>query len=242
LRDREPSAYEEFLSREEAQALYDAIADLPERSRIILVGRELAGLSYEQLAEWDGASVHGLRCVSSRARADLRELYLTRARTRGLAALTPVFRLAAKVRQRLSERGGNANSVLAFVPSITNLAVISAMAWASTSPPNLAAFSTVPRNREAHVGLVTPTVTASPDAQDPFAPEGRQDLGQPPGPSVRLTLHQAGSERGVDSHAGGNLGGAGGETNGHDAFVCGAGLVAGVACQVLASVPASPTE
>ncbi|MDT5017969.1 MAG: hypothetical protein QOD39_4129, partial [Mycobacterium sp.] len=235
---------DEFLSREEALALYDAIADLPERSRNILVGRELAGLPYEQLAEWDGASVHGLRCLTSRAKADLRDLYLVEARKRRLAALAPLIQLPRRLCRRLRDKTTDLGALTPLLPGVANLAFVTAVAlvgsqsWDSSRAMAFAAPS--PGRSIVLIAADQPTPEVQP-ASDDLRPSGGRSRGTEQAP-VQLALHRGYGQSGIDSHVGGDIGGLGGETNGHDAFVCSGGVVAGLACQVLAQLPAPPAE
>ena len=62
-----------MLERTEvAAALHDAIAALPEDRRIVVVLRDLEGLTYEEIAEALGVELNTVRSRLHRARLDLK--------------------------------------------------------------------------------------------------------------------------------------------------------------------------
>lgn len=62
------------LSHELAHALAEALAELPGEQRRVFVLRELAGLSYDEIADETGATVGAIQMLLFRARRTLREL------------------------------------------------------------------------------------------------------------------------------------------------------------------------
>lgn len=64
---------EKTLGSELDKVIKEAIENLPEQFRIVVVLRELQGLSYEEIAELTGTNIGTVKSRLSRARARLQE-------------------------------------------------------------------------------------------------------------------------------------------------------------------------
>ena len=73
LRDERPDATAMLERREREAALGRAIAELPDDRRIVVVLRDLEGLTYEEIAETLGLEMGTVRSRLHRARTELRE-------------------------------------------------------------------------------------------------------------------------------------------------------------------------
>jgi RNA polymerase sigma-70 factor, ECF subfamily len=73
LRDDGPDPVAGLERRERAQALHRAIGELAEERRIVVILRDLEGLTYEEIAEALGLELGTVRSRLHRARAELRD-------------------------------------------------------------------------------------------------------------------------------------------------------------------------
>jgi RNA polymerase sigma-70 factor (ECF subfamily) len=73
LRDERPDATAMLERREREAALQRALAELPDDRRIVVVLRDLEGLTYEEIAETLGLEMGTVRSRLHRARTELRE-------------------------------------------------------------------------------------------------------------------------------------------------------------------------
>lgn len=72
--DASPTPDEELERRERVRAVREAIAELPEAYREVIVMRELHGMSYREIAEAAGIDMGTVKSRISRARAELGEI------------------------------------------------------------------------------------------------------------------------------------------------------------------------
>jgi RNA polymerase sigma-70 factor (ECF subfamily) len=70
----EPSAEETALARERVNTVMSAIANLPEDHRLMVILRDMAGLSYQEMAEAAGITEGTVKSRLSRARTALKHL------------------------------------------------------------------------------------------------------------------------------------------------------------------------
>ncbi len=73
-RSVEPYSPQTHESQDAAEAIQQALAELRENSRAVLVLREIEGLSYEEIAEVLRTSVNAVKSRISRARQELRRI------------------------------------------------------------------------------------------------------------------------------------------------------------------------
>lgn len=71
--DKKCKPHEKCISNELEKIIKEAIQNLPEQFRIVIVLRELQGLSYEEIAKITGAGVGTVKSRISRARCKLQE-------------------------------------------------------------------------------------------------------------------------------------------------------------------------
>ena len=71
--DKKCKPHEKCISNELEKIIKEAIRKLPEQFRIVIVLRELQGLSYEEIAKITGAGVGTVKSRISRARCKLQE-------------------------------------------------------------------------------------------------------------------------------------------------------------------------
>lgn len=71
LQDHSPSPLEALERREDAELLERALARLPKDKRMVLVLREIEGLSYDQISEVTGLALGTVKSKLARARAAL---------------------------------------------------------------------------------------------------------------------------------------------------------------------------
>ncbi|MBQ3077245.1 MAG: sigma-70 family RNA polymerase sigma factor [Clostridia bacterium] len=76
LPDPAPPPEERLLREEQRRALSQAIASLPDHQRLVLVLREVDGLSYQQIAEVTGIGEGTVKSRINRARKNLRKKLL----------------------------------------------------------------------------------------------------------------------------------------------------------------------
>ena len=69
----EPSAEETALAKERAQKILNAIALLPEDHRLMIILRDMNGLSYQEMAEIAGITEGTVKSRLSRARISLKK-------------------------------------------------------------------------------------------------------------------------------------------------------------------------
>ena len=73
LLDKKCKPHEKCMSQELGKIIKNAILELPEQFRIVIILRELQGLSYEEIAEATHASVGTVKSRIARARCKLQE-------------------------------------------------------------------------------------------------------------------------------------------------------------------------
>ena len=76
LEDKTPGPEEAVLLKEELEQLERAIAKLPDEYRVMIVMRDLSGLSYQEISEATQLEMGTVKSRLSRARARLREVFV----------------------------------------------------------------------------------------------------------------------------------------------------------------------
>ena len=76
MEDSEPGPEDVALMREDIRQLERAIAKLPDEYRVMIVMRDLGGLSYQEIADATQLEMGTVKSRLSRSRARLKELYL----------------------------------------------------------------------------------------------------------------------------------------------------------------------
>ena len=73
LLDKKCKPHEKCVSQELGKVIKNAILDLPEQFRIVIILRELQGLSYEEIAEATNTTIGTVKSRIARARGKLQE-------------------------------------------------------------------------------------------------------------------------------------------------------------------------
>ena len=76
LEDKNADVEEEILKKERRQALYEAIQQLNDEHKKMIVLRELQGMSYQEIAEITGANIGTVKSKINRARISLKNSLL----------------------------------------------------------------------------------------------------------------------------------------------------------------------
>lgn len=108
------SALERPAPDERVEGLQDALAALPFNQRAALVLREVAGLSYAEIARHLGVSLNAVQMLVFRARRNVREQLETAARRAGALAPTWLTNLLPGVERLPALRAGGAAAVAVF--------------------------------------------------------------------------------------------------------------------------------
>lgn len=125
------AAFEPPAPDERVEGLRDALAALPFNQRAALVLREVAGLSYAEIARNLGVSLNAVQMLVFRARRNVREQLETAARRAGAFAPTWLTNLLPGVERLPALRAGGA----AAVAAVAALAVSGAES--AVAPPEL---------------------------------------------------------------------------------------------------------
>jgi|WetSurMetagenome_2_1015567.scaffolds.fasta_scaffold05249_4 RNA polymerase sigma factor (sigma-70 family) len=84
----ENSPHDELVSAETREIVQKIIATLPEAFRIMLMMREIDGLSYEEISQATGANINSIRVTVSRARQMIKAEYIKLSYERGIVERT----------------------------------------------------------------------------------------------------------------------------------------------------------
>lgn len=83
IKDKEPMPEEKTLGKELDDTIKNAIESLPEQFKIVIVLRELQGLSYDEIANVTSTNVGTVKSRLARARSKLQEMILPYIKQRG---------------------------------------------------------------------------------------------------------------------------------------------------------------
>jgi RNA polymerase sigma factor (sigma-70 family) len=176
-----PSAFEEVARGERLAGAIDAVGALPSAQRAALVGRELEGRSYEEIAVRQATSVSAVKSLLHRARTTLAHSASLPAFAAPLLARLPRPRVGQLVGGLIAEQTSGA-------AAIATIALAGTSALGSLHMPEPPAGPTATQSRSA-------LVTAARQPRTP-APPGAQL--HPPDPNDPLNL-----EYGAGAHGGG---------------------------------------
>ena len=165
-----PSAFEVVASGERLAGALDAVDALPSAQRAALVGRELEGRSYEELAVRQATTVSAVKSLLHRARATLAHSASLPALGAPLLARLPRLRVGQLVGGLIAEQTTGA-------AAIATLALAGTSALGSLHLPDPPAGPTAAQSRSALVGAAQrprtppPAPRAKPDARDTLGAE-----------------------------------------------------------------------
>lgn len=169
---------------EQAQAIVDALAVLPQQQREVFVLREVAGLSYDEIASRTDATVPSVQMALHRARKSLRaRLDQQRA---GLLVPLPGWLSAVWSRAEafaLAPRAAGAAGAIAIAIGASGAGI----ATADVAPPDVArpaAVAPAPAPRAALVAAVVPAAPQPRPAPQPVRPAPARPHPKPSPPPV----------------------------------------------------------
>ena len=162
-----PSAFEVVASGERLAGALDAVDALPSAQRAALVGRELEGRSYEELAVRQATTVSAVKSLLHRARATLAHSASLPALGAPLLARLPRLRVGQLLGGLIAEQSSGAAAV-------ATIALAGTSALGSLHPPRGPAGPTVAQSRAALVAAA-----AKPRTQPPAPRVTRGGAGDP---------------------------------------------------------------
>jgi len=172
-----PSAFEEVARGERLAGALDAVGALPSAQRAALVGRELEGRSYEEIAVRQATSVSAVKSLLHRARTTLAHSASLPAFAAPLLARLPRVRVGQFLGGLIAEQTSGA-------AAIATIALASTSALGSLHMPGPPAGPTAAQSRSA-------LVTAAGQPRTPAPPGG---LLRPGDPNDPLNLEYGGGD------------------------------------------------
>jgi hypothetical protein len=139
-----PSAFDEVASGERLAGALDAVGSLPSAQRAALVGRELEGRSYEELALRQATTVAAVKSLLHRARATLAHNASLPALAAPLFARLPRLRVSQLLGSLIAEQTSGA-------AAIATIALAGTSALGSLHAPAAPAGPTAAQSRSALV-------------------------------------------------------------------------------------------
>jgi RNA polymerase sigma factor (sigma-70 family) len=171
-----PSAFEVVERGERLAGALDAVEALPSAQRAALVGRELEGRSYEEIALRQATTVSAVKSLLHRARATLAHSASLPAFGAPLLARLPRLRIGQLLGGLIAEQAGGAAAV-------ATIALAGTSALGSLHVPAPPAAPTAAQSRAALVAVAHQPRTRQPVLQQP-APKDPLDAEYGPGASA----------------------------------------------------------
>jgi RNA polymerase sigma-70 factor (ECF subfamily) len=241
----------ELERRLQARAISEALAGLTARHRRLLVGWEIEGRPFEQLAAQEGLTRQALKSAICRARNGFRQGYASVAERTGLAAFA-IGRLLGRLRDRMHAISPGAEVLIGgVVVGIATAAVLMAAGpiGGSAASPQVAAASGAAATASSGPSLDVPLPTGAGEGEGGGGAVASPAPPSPPSPSapVGSLVPRAGGDANVTVTPGGSQAGlslhwredsVGGAADVSVTVEC-SGVVSDVACLAIRATPQS---